>query len=307
MSGRVPQILRAAGRLSLKSVRWAGVLLAVFVVGGMAQTAFAQAATPKDTTKITGEYGPHLPPDVSVDGHRIDQMIDVLHWFMGVLFVGWGVFFTFCLVRFRQRPGHKANSVPVKAKASKYAEIGVAAFEAFLLIGLSVPVWAAARAQPPKAEDNPLRVRVVAEQFAWNFHYPGADGVFGRTNPTMVNTATNILGLDKTDPAAADDISSGVLVLPVGRPIICDITSKDVIHSFFIPVMRVKQDAIPGMRVPVWFTAKEDAAGGVYEVACAQLCGNNHYSMRALMKLMTPADFEAWAVESSKPPAEFED
>ncbi|MEK7710490.1 MAG: hypothetical protein AAB341_01220 [Planctomycetota bacterium] len=290
-----------------------GIVLAIAVLIGGARTTYAQAAAPATTgVKISGEYSTSwrqmwLPTDVSKDGYQVDRLIHVLHWFMGALFVGWGVFFVYCLVRFRQRRGHKADAEPVKAKVSKFAEIGVAIFEAVLLIGFSVPVWAAARAEPPKPEDHPLRVRVIAEQFAWNFHYPGSDGVFGKTNPSLVNTATNPLGLDKSDPAATDDIASGELRLPVGRPIICEITSKDVIHSFFIPVMRVKQDAIPGMRIPVWFTAKEEAAGGVYEVACAQLCGNNHYSMRALMFLQSPNDFDAWLKEKSKPPEVFDE
>ena len=138
---------------------------------------------------------------------------------------------------------------------------------------------------------EPLRVRVVAEQFAWNFHYPGADGEFGETRPELVNLATNPLGIDKTGPGE-DDVSATELHLPVDRAVVCEILSKDVIHSFFLPVMRVKQDAIPGMRIPVWF---EPVKEGVYEIACAQLCGNNHYSMKALMTIHdTDAEFEAW-------------
>ncbi len=303
--------MKAGRSLSLSRYSVVGVFaiaLSIAVSLGGAKTAFAQAAAPKTSgVTISGDYGPHLPPDVSRDGYKVDRLINVMHWFMGVLFVGWGAFFLYCLVRFRQRPGHVADPVLIKAKPSKYAEIGVAIFEAVLLIGFSVPVWAAARSEPPKAEDNPVRIRVIGEQFAWNFHYPGPDGAFGKTNPSLINTATNPLGLDKSDPASKDDIASGELRVPVGRPVICEITSKDVIHSFFVPVLRVKQDAIPGMRIPVWFTAKEDAAGGIYEVACAQLCGNNHYSMRALMYLQTQADFDRWVAEKSKPPEEFED
>jgi cytochrome c oxidase subunit II len=147
-------------------------------------------------------------------------------------------------------------------------------------------------------------VRVVGEQFAWNFHYPGNDKMFGRTNPTLVNTATNPLGLDRGDAAGADDIAFGELHVPVNRPVIVDVTSKDVIHSFFIPVMRVKQDAIPGMRIPVWFTPTVE---GTYEVACAQLCGNNHYAMRAIMYVEPQEKVEAWMAERLKPAEAFED
>jgi cytochrome c oxidase subunit 2 len=184
----------------------------------------------------------------------------------------------------------------------------VAAFEAVLLIGFSMPIWAAVKSDPPvvAGRPDPIRVRVVAEQFAWTFHYPGADGEFGAVGPQFVNTATNPLGLDTSDSKGKDDISSSELHLPVDRPVVCEITSKDVIHSFFLPVMRIKQDAVPGMRIPVWFEAKPDGMG-TYEVACAQLCGNNHYSMRALMYLHTQAEYDAWLAEKSKPAEEFEE
>jgi len=293
--------------LTRKSLLWitaAIVVLGVLVVD--AAPAWAQAVAPKTSVKIDGEYGAfptYLPPDVSVHGHEQDKLFWILHVFMGVLFVGWGIFFVYCLVRFRQRANHRASCDLIKAKPSKYVEILVAAFEAVLLLGFSIPIWASVKNDIPPPTDNPVRIRVVAEQFAWNFHYPGADGKFGRVDPKLIDTATNPLGLDRSGDGA-DDIYSVELHIPVGRPVICDISSKDVIHSFFLPVMRVKQDAIPGMRIPVWFEA---AKTGTYEVACAQLCGNNHYSMRALMYIQEPAAFEKWLVEMSKPPDEFED
>lgn len=268
----------------------------------------AQEATAADiTAEIDGDYGPHLPPKVYAPetyGTQVDLLIDVLHIFMVLLFVPWGIFFVYCLVRFRQRSGQRALIEPVKAKVSKYAEIGVAAFEAALLIGLAIPVWGSIKTDFPGEDKNPQHVRVVAEQFAWNFRYAGDDGVFGKAGPQFIDMATNILGIDPSDPHGADDIVSGELHIVQDRPVIAEITSKDVIHSFFIPVLRVKQDAIPGMRIPVWFQA---AKSGNYEIACAQLCGNNHYSMRALMVIhKTQADMDAW-LESAKPEAFDED
>ncbi len=286
------------------NIRFVAALLGAGVLLSATPSTWGQAVAPKTNVKIDGVYGPFLPPDVSVHGHEIDQMIHIMHWFMLALFVGWGVFFVYCLVKFRQRAGCPADYNLVKAKPSKYLEVGVAIFEAVLLLGFSIPVWGSVKNNLPQPKDNPVRVRVVAEQFAWNFHYPGADGQFGKTDPKLVDTATNPLGLDKSDPKAKDDAFAMEFHIPVNRPIICDISSKDVIHSFFLPVMRVKQDAIPGMRIPVWFQAKTT---GVYEVACAQLCGNNHYSMRALMYIQPQADYDKWLAEKSKPPEEFQD
>lgn len=290
------------------------LIVAVLWFGG-ATPALAQATAPSTPgITIDGEYGPFLPTDISEHGYQVDRLIHVVHVFMIALFVGWGIFFVFCLVRFRQRPGHKANPKLVKASISKYLEIGVAAFEAVLLLGLSMPLWASVKNDVPDRDDpDALRIRVVAEQFQWSFHYPGKDGVFGKTEPKAVNTAMNPLGLiakapgrEAEDPAGADDIVSPELHIPAGRKVACDLTSKDVIHSFFLPVMRIKQDAIPGMRIPVWFQSKPDAVGN-YEVACAQLCGNNHYSMRALMVVESEEDFQAWLKEKGKGPEVFDE
>lgn len=283
-------MVRVLLRLSLFAV------LAGWPLG--ADSAMAQAIAPQSDVAITGEYGAFLPPNISVHGGRIDQLIHVIHWFMAALFFGWGAFFVYCLVRFRRRTGHKADSKLIAAKPTKYLEIGVAAFEAVLLLGFSVPIWASVKNDLPKDEENPVRVRVLAEQFAWNFHYPGPDGVFGKTGPQHIDTAINPVGLDPNDPAGRDDVTSGELHFPVNRPVIAEIGSKDVIHSFSVPVLRIKQDAIPGMRIPSWFEAN---ATGTYEVACAQLCGNNHYSMRAIMVVEeSDESFLAW-LESQRP------
>jgi len=278
----------------------------VWVAG--AAPVLGQAAAPDvSDVHIDGQYGTFptfMPTDVSKNGHDVDLLLSILHVFMIVLFVGWGIFFVWCLFKFRARSGHTADYKLVKAKAPKYLEVAVALFEAFLLIGMSMPVWARVKNKLPTEADNPVHIRVVAEQFAWNFHYPGKDGVFGKVAPEFVDPVSNPMGIDPSDPKGKDDFVSGELHVPVDRPVITSITSKDVIHSFSIPVMRVKQDAIPGMRIKIWF---QPVQTGTYEVACAQLCGNNHYSMRALMKIESQSDYEAWVEEMAKGPAEFDE
>jgi cytochrome c oxidase subunit 2 len=139
-----------------------------------------------------------------------------------------------------------------------------------------------------------MEIRVVAEQFAWNVHYPGADGVFGRTDVNHVS-ASNPLGIDPQDPAAKDDIATlNQLHLEVNRPVVVRITSKDVIHSFGLPYMRVKQDATPGMEVPVHFTPVRTSGTETWEIACAQLCGLGHYRMKGQFQVHTKADFDKW-------------
>ena len=195
-----------------------------------------------------------LPIDASAFGTNVDGMIVIMHWLMAVLFVIWGVYFVYVLVRFRSSKNRNADYVGVKTHASSYLEVAVALFEGVLLIGFAIPVWSSVVSAFPE-EENAVVVHVVAEQFAWNVHYPGGDGLFGRRDISLI-TAENPLGLDREDAAAKDDITTiNQLSLPVNKDILVYLTSKDVIHSFGIPLLRVKQDAIPGQRIPVWFQA----------------------------------------------------
>jgi cytochrome c oxidase subunit 2 len=134
-------------------------------------------------------------------------------------------------------------------------------------------------------------VRVIGEQFAWNFHYPGPDLHFGRTTPSLI-TAADPIGIDRSDPAAADDyVLIGILVVPVNRPTVVHLSSKDVIHSFTLATMRVKQDVTPGLPVSTWFTP---ITTGTWEVGCSQLCGLGHYRMRGALVVESAADFAGW-------------
>lgn len=238
-------------------------------------------------------YNWWLPPNLSTYGADVDRLIIIIHWFMLALFVGWGTFLIYCLIRFRQRPGHQAIHEPRHSKFPKFLEVAVAVFEAFLLIGLSYPVWSKIRTEFPP-ENEALVVNVVAQQFIWNIHYPGRDSRFGRRDPKMTSDS-NPLGLDMTDPAAQDDIvTSNQFHFPVNKPVIVHLSTKDVIHSFSIPVLRVKQDAIPGMSIPVWFQANQT---GQFEIACAQLCGVGHTLMRGFASSDTPEQYAAWMAE----------
>jgi len=199
------------------------------------------------------EHFLNLPPDGAAHGQSIDHLIGLVHWLMALLFVGWGTFYILTLVRFRRSRNPKANYTGVKSHASTYLEAGVLIIEVILLVAFSIPIWSK-RVDAFPLEKDATVVRVVAEQFSWNVHYPGPDGKFGKTAITLVD-ADNPLGLDRSDADAKDDITTiNQLNLPVGKPVIVYLSSKDVIHSFGIPPYRVKQDAVPGMSIPVWFT-----------------------------------------------------
>ena len=241
-----------------------------------------------------------LPPNAAAHGAVIDQMMLWVHILMLILFVGWGSFFCFLLFRFRAGKNKVADYVGVKSKGSKYMEIAVALFEAALLFGFAIPLWHERVNEFPDDKDAVI-VHVIAEQFAWNIHYPGPDGEFGERKVSLVDNETNPIGLDR-EGAGADDITTiNQLVLPVDKPVIVYLSSKDVIHSFGIPQMRTKQDIIPGQQIPVWFVPTQT---GEYEIACAQLCGLGHYRMRGFNKVKTQAEYDAWLVEKAAELAE---
>lgn len=212
---------------------------------------------------------------------------------MALLFIGWGAFLIYVLVRFRARPGHKAEYQTDSKHLNTYLEAGIIVFELVLIFVFSIPLWVEAKYELP-AEDQAVNVEVIAEQFAWNIRYPGPDGKFGRKSAALMNM-NNPIGLDHEDPAAKDDIvTANELAVPSHKPVVVTLSSKDVIHSFFLPVLRVKQDAIPGQAIKIWFQATDN---GDFEIACAQLCGAAHYRMMGKLLIRSPEDFDAWLKE----------
>ena len=149
-----------------------------------------------------------------------------------------------------------------------------------------------------------LQIEVTAQQFIWNFRYPGPDGKFGRTDPSLYHDADvsvgarpGPLGIDPGDPAGRDDIVTGTLIIPVDRPVALTLRSKDVTHDFYVPALRLKHDAVPGMKIHLHFMARRE---GRYEIACAELCGLLHHQMRAILEVKSPADYDGWLKEKNE-------
>jgi len=152
-------------------------------------------------------------------------------------------------------------------------------------------VWAGIYQTPP--DPNSLQIDVQSEQFAFYFRYPGPDGKFGATHPELINEASeNYFGLDpKNDVSARDDIVVPTLTIPVNRPVALTLRAKDVGHAFYVPELRIQQDFVPGLSIPLHFTATQT---GKYEIVCTQLCGLGHYNMRAYIEVLPAAQFEQW-------------
>jgi|TARA_B100001079_G_scaffold48486_2_gene39627 cytochrome c oxidase subunit 2 len=257
------------------------------------------------------KYG--LPINASSHGGAVDEVIVLFHWLMLFLFIGWGLFFIYTLIRFRASKNPKADYVGVKSHLSSGLEVAVAAIEFVILIGFAIPIWATRVNDVPNSATGAEEIRVIGQQFAWNIHYPGADGKFGNRDLKLVDEVSNPIGLDRSDLNGVDDfVTVNQLHIPVNKPIRIDLSSKDVIHSFSLPEFRVKQDAVPGMSIPVWFEANmttdeylqtvegTDREGQGFEIACAQLCGLGHYRMKGFLTVHDNEGYAAWLDEQAE-------
>jgi cytochrome c oxidase subunit 2 len=250
-----------------------------------------------------GKYVLGLPPLASANGQGVDDLIIYVHWLMIALFLGWIVYFGYALYRFNHTRNPKADYVGVRSHASSYIELAVAGVEALLLVFVAVPLWSKAVDKFPPASESTV-IQVVAQQYAWNARYAGLDGIFGRQDMKFV-ASDNVFGVDPADANGKDDIQTlNDLHVVVNKPVIIYLSSKDVIHSLKIIAMRVCQDAIPGLRIPVWFRPTQI---GRYQINCAQLCGPGHAAMTGgYVTVESQDDFDKWIKSKSGSTASFE-
>jgi cytochrome c oxidase subunit II len=232
-----------------------------------------------------------MPELASKNGEAVDALIVYVHWLMLALFIGWVAYFCYVVWRFRASKNPKADYHGVRNHATNYIELTVAGIEALLLVGIAIPVWAKSVDHFPDAKNSTV-IYVMAQQFAWNIRYAGPDGIFGRQDMKYVSD-NNVFGVDPNDPNGKDDIQTlNEIHVPVNKPVIVYVSSKDVIHSFKVVAMRVCQDAIPGLRIPCWFTPTKI---GRYQVNCAQLCGGGHSAMTGgFLIVESQEDFQKW-------------
>lgn len=209
-----------------------------------------------------------LPENVSTFGESIDATFAAILYATGLAFLIVQGLLIYCIVRYRHRPGRKA----VPHHGNLRLEIlwtAVPAVGVFLIAFLSTSVWLDIK-QADRFPVDALELAVHAQQFEWLVTYPGREGRLGTEDDFVVRNQVHI---------------------PVGRAVRVTLTAEDVIHSFFLPHFRVKQDAVPGMSIPIWFEA---TTTGDYELACAELCGLGHYRMRGSVRVHEPEAFQEW-------------
>ncbi|MFQ5664132.1 MAG: cytochrome c oxidase subunit II [Terriglobia bacterium] len=256
-----------------------------------ASFAFSLLVLTVSTLYIFGARVWWFPDPITSLGAAIDKQFDRTLIITGIVFFLAQLGLAYVILRYRDR-GARAHY----SHGNNTLEIVWTAITAIMFLALGITAeraWASLHFQG--AAPGALQVEVTGQQFVWNFRYPGPDGQFGRTEPTLINDAAgNPLGLDDRDPAAEDDIVTASMAVPVNREVELILRTKDVTHSFFVRELRFKQDTVPGMVIRLHFTANEE---GIYEIACAELCGLGHHRMRAELKVLSEAEFEEWLRE----------
>lgn len=238
-----------------------------------------------------------FPAAISEHGPAYDQQFLISIIVVGVAFSAAQIGLGITIWKFRDT-GDGARAV--YSHGNNRLEVIWTAITAVIFITVAIlgqRVWAQLHFQPAPADAQ--KVIVTAQQFQWNFHYAGPDGKFGRTDPKLISDESiNYVGLDSADAAAADDTVTQTLVIQVNRTVELSLTARDVTHSFWVPPLRFKQDAVPGVKIPVHF---KPLKVGRYEIACAELCGQQHYKMKAYMLVLPDDEFKEVTVLAQAP------
>lgn len=226
------------------------------------------------------------PASITSVGEEIDHQYHLTLLVTGTVFILSQLGLAYAIYRFRDR-GQRAKYT----HGNNTLEVLWTSATIILFVGLGLlgyKAWGEVRFT--QAAPDALQVEVTANQFVFNFRYPGPDGKFGKLDPKLISASTgNPLGLDPNDPAAKDDIVVPTMTIPVNREINLLIRSQDVIHNFFVRELRLQQDAVPGIVVPMHFVANKT---GRYEIVCTQLCGLGHYRMRSFLDVVTQSEYE---------------
>jgi cytochrome c oxidase subunit II len=207
-----------------------------------------------------------LPENVSTYGGEIDRLFSIIQWITGVTFVIVIVLLLLFIVKYRDQGGRRATYTHGNT-VLEVAWTIVPAIILIVLFMLSQSLWWSIKGSVPAGD---VQILARGKQFNWYFTYSGPDGQFG----------------------TADDLTlEKELHVPVNKVVVVTLEAEDVIHSFFLPNARLKQDAVPGRRIPAWFQVTK---AGTYEIACAELCGISHYTMRGILTVHSPDDYQKW-------------
>ena len=217
----------------------------------------------------------------------IDTTVLITFWVCGVVFVAVGLFMAYSVWKFRYRADAKADYEPENPRLELWLTI-ITAVGVVAMLAPGLIVWDEYVNVPEDSQE----FEVLAKQWTWSFRFPGEDGKFGTVDVKNV-ASDNPFGMNPNDPRGADDVlvNTNTVHLPINQPFKALLRSNDVLHDFFVPEFRAKMDSVPGMITYFWF---EPTKEGKYEILCAELCGQSHYTMRGWVQIDTQEDFDAW-------------
>lgn len=242
-----------------------------------------------------GIFASHVwwfPPAISTHGPALDRQFNETFLGTGLLFILSQFGLAYSVWRYRDRGDkRKVTEFPGGSRYTVAAAILIIGIELVGLEFVGTKAWASVYFTVPPP--STLRIQAQTGQFAFYFRYPGPDGKLGPLHPEKIDEALgNFFGLDRDNDAdSKDDVVTASLGIPVNQPVEIILHAKDVGHSFYVPELRTHQDAVPGMDIPIHFTATKT---GKYEIVCTQLCGLGHYSMRAFLLVMSNDDYQKW-------------
>lgn len=248
--------------------------------------------------------GRFLPESASEQGKLIDGAFNTTLFFTSIVFVITQIILFVFVFRYRYRKNRAAHYYPVNNKLEMAWTI-IPAIVLTILVIQGITGWYKIFSPVP---ENAVEMEVTGKQFEWIVRYPGKDGVLGERGRLSEVTPTNSLGLNWDDPAAKDDLLLAEIYLPVNVPVSVRINALDVLHSFYLPHFRVKMDAVPGTPTKFWFTPTitteqmRSITGNPefeYELACAELCGIGHSSMRKVVKVVSEQGFKDWIAKQT--------
>jgi len=235
-----------------------------------------------------------FPENVSTFGKELDDLFAFIYYIsLGIFFLTYGILIVF-MIKYRQKPNVKAYFY----HGNNLVELTWTLLPTILFAAIGIysdGMWEKTKYEK-KVPIPDVEVQVMGYQYGWTCRYPGPDGTFGKQDRNQMSTS-NRFGIDSADKAGKDDVvKDGVFSFPINRNIVVGLSSSDVLHSYFLPNFRVKQDAVPGQWIKVWFNGTKI---GKYELACAELCGSGHYNMRGEVNMLSQTDFEKWLTNES--------
>ena len=231
-----------------------------------------------------------LPENISTFGNGVDHLFSLIYYITLAIFVLVNVVYLVFIFRYRRR--RKSDKAYYYHGNNALELIWTALpFALFVFLGFySDGIWRDIKYDTHTPNPD-ITVEVMGQTYMWHVRYPGSDGVFGHRDPKLTSP-TNPFGIDPADRNGTDDyVAINQLHFPINKNVLVRLSSMDVIHSFFLPNMRVKQDAVPGQWANVWFNGRKT---GEYEIACAELCGSGHYLMRGVLTLQSQSEYDAW-------------